>query len=202
VIQLNDLELRLVASGVLGFSGQKAAVPFLLSTLTDQNDMVKSNALLGIGLIGDKGTPISPLINALSDKSPLVRGTGAFAISRVVERNNPRGAVAPLVKMLNDTEPSVRNETIRALAVCGDSTAVESLINKGLSDEYELIVINAVLTLGILKDHRAIEPLIKVSGQKDNPSVKEAVLSALNYITDKQFESIADWQVWWDKNKP
>lgn len=201
LIRLNDRELKLIAGAVLGFSGQESAVPFLLSALSDESDLVRANALFSIGLIGDKDTPVTNLVKGLEDKSPRVRSASAFALSRVTEKGK-RGIICPaLVKMLDDPEPTVRNEAIRALALCGDATAVEPLIKKGLNDKYDLLVLNTVLALGALKDRKAIEPLIDLASRKEDPNIKEAILTTLNYITDTKFETIAQWQKWWDDNK-
>ncbi|MEK7449769.1 MAG: HEAT repeat domain-containing protein [Planctomycetota bacterium] len=200
-IKSDDRELKLIATGAIGFSGKKEAVPFLLSALTDESELIRTNALLGIGFLGDKETPVTLLVKLLTDESDGVRGAAAFAISGVLEFGKPRGTTESLIKALDDTDASVRNEVVRALAICKDPFAVEPLIKKGLSDENDLIVINTAVALGAIKDTRAIEPLINLL-QKENPTLKEASLSALKYITGADYgDDILKWQEWWNKSK-
>jgi len=202
MIQTNDLEVKLIASGVLGFSGDKKAIPFLIGALTDQNELIRTNALFGIGFIGDKETPVNPILQLLlNDKSAEARRAAAFAISGIIEIGKTRGTTTSLIKALDDPEASVRKETIRTLAVGQDQSAVSPLINKALTDQDNHVANDAILALALFKTTQAIEPLINLL-KKEDASLQETVLNSLEYITGAKYGTdFKSWQEWWEKNK-
>ncbi|MBI4834860.1 MAG: HEAT repeat domain-containing protein [Planctomycetes bacterium] len=202
MIQTDDLEVKLIASGVLGFSEDKKAVPLLMGTLADQNELIRTNTLFGIGFIGDKETPVNPILQLLlNDQSAEVRSASAFAIARIIEIGKPRGTTASLIKALDDPDASVRKETVRALAVGQNSQAINPLINKALADKDTFVVAHAILALASLKATAAIEPLINLL-KKDDSYIQENTLNCLEYITGaKAGKDFKSWQEWWEKNK-
>jgi HEAT repeat protein len=202
MIQTDDLEVKLIASGVLGFSEDKKAVPYLMGALSDQNELIRTNALFGIGFIGYKETLVNPILQLLlNDQSTEARRAAAFAIARIIEIGKPRGTTAPLIKALNDPDASVRKESVRALAVGQDPSAINPLIDKALADEDTLVVAHAILTLATFKATAAIEPLIDIL-KKDDSYLREAAINSLEYITGaKAGKDLKSWQEWWEKNK-
>ncbi|MDD1652474.1 MAG: HEAT repeat domain-containing protein, partial [Methanomicrobiales archaeon] len=93
---------------------------------------------------------------ALSLPDPAAREA---AIRTFGKSRNPR-AVAPLISLLGDPHRDTREQAVRALGSLGE-VAVEPLI-RALSDPDWHIRTGAAVSLRIIGDERAIEPLIRL----------------------------------------
>jgi hypothetical protein len=91
-------------------------------------------------------------------------------------------AVEPLIKMLGDVGPHVRESATKALGKIGDTRAVEPLI-KALGDEMGYVRWPAAEALGVIGDARAVEPLIGVLSD-DDWRVRRHAAEALGKIGD------------------
>jgi hypothetical protein len=95
-----------------------------------------------------------------------------------------RPAVRPLLYDLNDRDPLVRSNAVKALGAIQDPRAVEPLI-KVLNDKDPLIQRQAVKALGRINDPRAVEPLIVVLEDKERrPYVRMSAAEALGRLGD------------------
>ncbi len=195
------LEARIVASGALGFSTRPDALPILLESLRDANPYVRSNSALSLGLIGNKELPKEPFLNLLTDPESAVRGSAAFALSRLVRRGVDSAAVPVLIDALKDKHFAVRNESVRALAVLGDRRATRPLLESTFSDPYFLIRLNTAVALARLQDPRAIGPLIEAISDPDE-NIRKAARWSLSEITRAGVEDTdAAWRAWWAANR-
>jgi HEAT repeat protein len=122
---------------------------------------------------------VSALIADLSSPDAGVR---MKAVNALGQAKDPR-AVEPLIGALNDTDFGVRSRAPLALGEIG-APAVESLI-AALKHPYSNVRQGAAMALGIIKDPRAVEPLIdaiKVKGQDFN--ARDDAAWALSAIKD------------------
>jgi HEAT repeat protein len=112
---------------------------------------------------------------------------GAASLSRqptelMIKIGKP--AVIPLIYELQDHDPLVRSNAVKALGAIRDPRAVEPLI-KVLNDKDPLIQRQAVQALGRINDPRAVEPLIVVLGDKNKkPHVRMSAAEALGWLAD------------------
>jgi len=151
----------------------------LIKALKDKDSIVRSDAVIALGKIGDKRV-VEPLIKALRDKGWDVRHDAATALGKIGDY-----AVEPLIKALEDENGNVRECAAEALGDIGDKRAVEPLI-KTLGDDESYICKVAVESLGWIGDKRAVEPpLIKALGDKDE-YVRNCAAEALGKIGDKR----------------
>lgn len=196
-----DVEARFIAAMMLGFSRDAQAVPLLVEALQDPVDKVRNNAALGVGVIGSKQTPVAPVVLLLDDSNPNVRASAAFALQRVLLRNDDRGTMARLLRAMEDPVWEVRNNAVRALATVGKPEAVDPLVKRTLHDKSYLVRLNTAVALASIRDYRAIEPLIDAL-QESDPRVRKEIVFALQQITGQSFENDAlQWRNWWRANE-
>ncbi len=120
----NDAVKELVKIG-----GQ--AVGPLIGSLSDENVLVRCNAAIALGKIGDKRT-VEPLINMLDDENESVRKCAVFSLGEIGDRE----VVEPLIKALGDKDEEVRRYATEALGKIDKKKAVEPL-TKALDDDSE-----------------------------------------------------------------
>lgn len=196
-----DKDVREAAARALGKIGDVRAVEPLIKALGDKVNYVREDAAEALGNIGDIRA-VEPLIKALGDKDRECNVSYAAA-KALVKIGEP--AVEPLIKALGDW--SVRWDAARTLAEIGDTKAVEPLV-KLLEDENKYLretVFRALDKLGwkpvsqknkiklniinqkwdelVKAGKPAVEPLIKVLGDRDN-SVRFFAARALGNIGD------------------
>ncbi len=112
-------------------------------------------------------------------------------------------ALGALVRSLEDEDPLVRCETALALGRIGSTESVEPLIRKGLADPDWRVRMNAASALGLTRDRRALDALIRMlPDTSQDPPVHAAVKFALREISGQDFGgSHTNWKTWWDEQK-
>jgi hypothetical protein len=113
-------ERRLVAAWALGFSRvpendlglvsrHVEARDALVAALSEPDDDLLRNSLLGLWKLGDAGTPLRPLLDLLvQHHDPEVRANAALALGAVLRPETLPAAVDALLVALGDREPRVR----------------------------------------------------------------------------------------------
>lgn len=144
------------------------AIAGLIRALSDTDSLVRSEAAVALGKLGDKRA-FEPLIRALSDTDKYVRKSAAMALGWL----DGKRAVEPLIRALSDSDKHVRLWVAIALGYLGDNRAVEPLI-RALSDTDSLVRSEAAVALGKLGDKLAIEPLRKLLNDPNENVRKEA----------------------------
>lgn len=151
-----DPELRARAAKRLGELKDKTVVPLLLNLLKDSLPLVRFEAGLALGKIGDPGAieplfdavkrepyeeiaiaftrvlgnfgtkALDPLINLTSSPRSLVRKTACQNLGSIGSNE----AVDPLLRCLDDDDPQVRKAAISALRLIGDPRGVDAIARK------------------------------------------------------------------------
>ncbi len=136
-----DRITALQALGELGASA-KAAIPDLVSALSDQKEEVRPFAAMALGKIGKDAVPA--LANALSDPKEGVRPFAAIALRKI-----GKDAVPALAKALEDESENVRCSAADTLGNIG-AEAIDALpdLIKALEDESEDVRCSAAVALG------------------------------------------------------
>ncbi|KZX17136.1 putative phycocyanin operon protein Z [Methanobrevibacter cuticularis] len=88
--------VKISAAKILGLIGDERAIEPLITTLRDNNKLVRREASTSLSQMGEKA--IDPLINILTDDDWKVRGAAAWALGGI---GNER-AIDPLNKLLDD----------------------------------------------------------------------------------------------------
>jgi hypothetical protein len=119
-LQAGPRERQLVAAWALGFarvpqndrgipSPNDRARVALVAVLTETDDELLRNALLGLWKLGDPATPIQPLVDLLvQHHDPDVRANAALALGSVLRPDDAAVANDALLVALGDEEPRVR----------------------------------------------------------------------------------------------
>ena len=177
---------------------KEAAAGELLARLADPNRKVRRNA--------------AEILEKIAWRPKNDRERACFLIAALrweqVERLGA-AAVEPLVRVLQDEDPRIREMAARTLERTGDVRAVKPLIEalrnkhslqilgeRGQAQTVNLLVLLAALkdkdpdarykalkALGALADLRSLEPIISAL-EDDNPRVREAAAEALGKIAD------------------
>ncbi|MGQ9677972.1 MAG: HEAT repeat domain-containing protein [bacterium] len=157
-----DAELRARAAKRLGELKDKTALPLLINLLKDSLPVVRFEAGLALGKIGDPGAieplfnavkrenheeiailftralgnfgakALDPLINLTSSPLGVVRKTACQSLGRIGSNK----AVDPLVRCLDDRDPQVRKAAILALRKIGDHRGMEAIARKIATPDY------------------------------------------------------------------
>lgn len=190
---------REIAAGTIGFSERRDAVYTLVPLLADSNPCVRSNALLSLWKVGDKSTPLKPILERLQDEDGVVQQGAALALTTVLARGRgEEESLLPLIQALRSENPYVRSHAARALGVLGNPGAMSALI-KALDDEVPLVRIRAALALGSIGDAEAVKSLAQHLSDS-NPNVQAACFKALTAITGRNLglEQMG-WIQWYEE---
>ncbi len=181
------------------------ALDSLIAALDDEDEANRSEIARVIGLFGESA--FGPLSIALSDERVRVRRGAALALGHL-------GGIAqaPLKKALKDGSPEVRLEAARSLDRTGwvPGTAAETVAFRLAGQDWDALVHigkpavaglvrlvkdadlqlqeNAIRTLGIIRDARAIPYLVQAAEKSGDPRFVQAVLSALGEMGDSRVQ--------------
>ncbi len=180
ISSLNEkhVESRLHAAVALGKLYERKAIPALSKCLSDIDARVRRAAVESLGRIGEQEC-INPIIMGLKDDDANVRRT---AIRYVSQFNDPR-ALELFIPMLGDSVPVVAQEVVKAILIIG-TDALDALVD-ALEIPSSIIKRYAATALGLLKDVRAVPPLIELL-TNINWVVRKAAVNALGELNDKR----------------
>jgi HEAT repeat protein/energy-coupling factor transporter ATP-binding protein EcfA2 len=147
-----DADIKKDILMLLGETKNVAAVPTLIHALSEDNWIIRSQAVSSIGLLG-----------IWLDKSLL------------------EDASTALIRILkSDPEISVRSGAALYLGCIGDSRVVPVLTEVLFQDAQEIVRVSAVNALGRLQDRSAINAIIR--SLQDNDYVCEAAIRAIRVL--------------------
>ena len=184
-----DVETRRGAAYGLSKIQDRSALPILYRALNDPDDVVRSWACEGLGHLREQEN-ISHLINALFDRCVYVHYSASTALKRydvndiwpeienkmasVVNNSDLKRVVKfsgeirerlaiPYIRELISTEDDeLRYECVEALRKIADISASDVLI-ECLNDTSRDVVACAIQAIKILKDYKALKPLIQIA---------------------------------------
>ncbi len=162
-----DWIVRMHAAKALGRIGDARSIDPLIPLLQDKVKAVREEATMALAAIGDAAIP--SLLTALTHTEWLVRLHAVEALGKT----RSSAAVDPLLSILfNDQDTAIREDTIRALGLIGDSRALDflqvALKEPGLRPL-------AVEAMGQIGDRRAVPLLINILEGRDRPAESREV---------------------------
>ena len=186
-------KVRWDAAANLGMIRSKKSVPYLIKSLKDKNGQVRLLSAWALGRIRDKQAS-APLQDAVTDPWIEVRPFAIWALGEIKEpasavflnerlfieeETGTREAIIKslgkiasptsvpvIIKALKDSDENVRAEAAMALAGFNDNRAVPPLV-ESLEDNEEAVVMNAIVSLYLLKPDVAIVKLKEFSRHKN-----------------------------------
>jgi HEAT repeat protein len=157
--------------------GRRAVEP-LIDRLADEDAVVRENAALVLGQVGDVRA-VEPLAKALADPVVRVRWRAATALGAL----RAPAEIEPLIRALHDPDLGVRTAAAQALGELGDTAAVLpllTLVRSAATPEVRAAAISALPGLG---DRGAVEALLEALADK-NDEVSRAAAQALGVLGD------------------
>ncbi|MFZ1933554.1 MAG: HEAT repeat domain-containing protein [Thermoguttaceae bacterium] len=178
-----DVRARVVAARELSDLGKDAApaIPFLVRLLGDKRpyNSCTPNDVAVAALRRLDTLAIPALIDELPRASSLDQEE---AITRLLGYYRDKRTVGALIELLNDRNPTIREQAAYALRGTRDPRSVEPLIAR-LQDSNPRVRRAACWMLGEVGDIRAVEPLIR-SLADNSLDVQTAAASALSKVPD------------------
>lgn len=234
ILAEGDDTQKAIAAGALGFVrlkepvGEDAREAFLdrwpqrykevvhpLTAATASEDAyIVENAAMALGQIGDKDTPLPPLLALLERKEEEIRSNAALALARVLTPETGSVAIDALLVATNDPAAKVRLHAVSAIRATKHPAGIGS-VARLLNDNYELIAMNAAETLGLIGNEQSCGYLIarlkKVLGQTPSGDYRpvsdldhrrrrltDHLIGALERLSGEDFDDdIEDWEEWW-----
>jgi HEAT repeat protein len=162
---------RNMAVKCLGFALEKrtAARDLLVRLCDDANVTIVSNAALGLGILGDRETDLTPLVKLLAHGDVEVRTNAATALKSIyLVRETPReltaqhwAAIDRLIALQQEkTSTRARRAAVWALANLRHPDVLDHLFT-ALKDDDEYVQIGGLYGIKLLGDQRALEPLLE-----------------------------------------
>jgi len=183
--QGQDPRVRQYLALTIGTLGDRRAVPALVEGLADNQPESQIYSLFALGTIGDNAA-VPDVLKQLRNEDPAVRKVAAYVLGSF---KDPRAA-HDLQVALNDVKNQVRWNAAMALAQMNDTSGAEVLMQlidrsyvNQLADmttaQKNLLVMNAVKCLGILKFQPAHAKILALSQNDPDLGVRDASLEAL-----------------------
>lgn len=141
---------------IASYTDSDNAFPLLIKAVKDQDKNVRKEAVLVLGQIRDKRS-VQPLLDVLNDKDDDLR---ASAINALMNYDDPR-VLDLCYPLLKDKSSDVRYAAALYITNKPDKKSVEHLINILEDPKSGGLALIAADALSVIKDDRAIEPLIK-----------------------------------------
>jgi len=182
--------------GASGELGKNLTINLMMDALTDDQWMIRWNAIAFLSQLLDKST-IKPLIVALDDENVDVQTNAARGLRDLIASKRPEEIpdserkliVKTLMKILENGEYdwTIKCFSIQALGNIRDALGVDKILER-LQDDNENVRMYAAHTLGSLKLKKAIDPLLKMYQNDEHINVRKNAEEALTII----FESVND----------
>lgn len=187
---------RAIATAALGFSHDPLVLTTILNNLSDDLELVRSNALLGIGILGLPETPLGPIALTLQlDPTPAIRTTAAFALNRLQEAGleDPR-LTALYLPLLEDEQATVRQQAAMGLGLARSGEAVGPLCTRLSVDPAATVRTGAAWALGQIGDRAAARVLIAALADPDPVTAGVARASLVKIVGADHGADPAGWQ--------
>lgn len=194
---------RAVAAVALGFSGDPEVQGPLLARLSDRNDEVVGNALMGIGVLALPDTPLAPICTLLrTHPDPWTRNNAAYALQRLLAVGASGACAVDAARQgLVDTEPGVRVQSALILGLELDTESVDTL-GALLHDEENMVAAAAARTLSYIGSrsvhHKGACARLLADALDTAPSSRRGrLLYELSQLSDRfHGEDAQPWREW------
>ena len=158
------------------------AVPTLISLLkNDEDSVVRNSAARAIGKIGDRehlDQIVEALIEALNDSDYYVRVNACWGLGKIKDSR----AIPHLIEMV-DPDQRVYTMGDEILETTTEEQASTKLKEEGM--KFSDVIVEAIKSLGKIKDPKALPALIESLKDESDGTVRCAAALAMGQIKDK-----------------
>lgn len=195
---------RRIAAAALGFAGNEECLSPLLNALSDSDEEVVANALLGLSLLGDLDTPTGSLAGLIdSGSTPTIRSNAALATLEVLRSGAPadEGVLPAARSGLQDQDPRVRTQCALILAQRMDLISIGDLSLVMLEDPVPSAAMAATRALAYIgsNDHRQkgrVARILTVGLTRLEGTRRESLLNDLRKLAGRNYAKDEDWVTW------
>jgi HEAT repeat protein len=170
-------ETQALLVGALAGRGDRAAAPAVIAATKSEHDAVRTAALLALGSVGD--------VSSIPLLAQAATGPQQSAARWSLVRLPGKDVEARLMASLDEGDPKVRAEIIRALASRGITQAVAPLLKTARGDD-ETLRREAIKALGTLATESQLPSLVSLvvspKDAKDRSTAEQAVANALRRV--------------------
>lgn len=195
---------RRVAAAAVGFADSEESLSPLLNALSDPDEEVVANALLGLAVLGDSSTPLETVAHFVQfGATPTLRGNAALAALEVLRSGGEGGeAVTEAARAgLRDDAPGVRTQCALVLAAQLDLASIDELGLQLTGDQIPGASMAASRALSYIGDRkirqkgRVARILTAALGEVEGP-VRAAVRNDLRKLAGRNYAEDEDWVEW------
>lgn len=190
---------RGIAAAALGFSGDPAVLPLLMSHVAGEDPDVAAKALLAVGVLCDPETPIAPIHLAVmrTDASEAMTQNAAFALFQLAERMraDPDGSMeSAFQQLLRSPDALVRAQALLGLGLVRASASVPQITDLLAADPLPLVRTAAAWSLGLIGMRGSTAPLVRALSDPD-PVTAGTARGALARIHGRDYgPTAASWK--------
>jgi len=151
VLASGALNNRIVAAAALGFTRDVAAQGPLLAALSEQDELLRSSALMGLWLLGRSDTPLDRVCDLLrTSTSEEERNIAALCLVSLVRAGAKSDCVLASARIgLVDPSPGVQSQCILLLANLKDAESLQPIADR-LHDQTNLVALAAARALSYM----------------------------------------------------
>lgn len=179
VLQHNDLQLRLEAVPALGTLRAPGAFDILLKILAeDPAHEMRYRAARALGELGDPRA-VDMLLPA-ARRHEMADRLGA--IEALGKLGDPRAVDALVERLTNDEEWPVRRAAVLGISQLAEPDVARELLWPAMQDRESWVRTLTALTLGRLRDRRALDALLEILENPDSTFFRDAAAEAIETI--------------------
>lgn len=214
-LRSEDSDVRALAAGILGETGNKAAAPLLRNMLGDRDKYVRIAAARALWELGSPAgmKTVLDIINDVPAQGPVPVTNNPLVELKIISQNKIRehaieaytwmkGARSTelLYKLKNDSYGPVRDAAARELARLGRSEELAQ-ITGALAEEDEAVRYEGAVLLAKVCHASAAAPLARLLASESSVRVRMAVLDALKCTPSRKEAAAALMKLADDENQ-
>lgn len=195
---------RIVAAAALGFTREAEAQGPLLAALADQDERLRSAALMGLWLLGRADTPLDRVCELLRNStSEEERNNAALCLLTLVKAGASGDCVVQAARTgLIDPSPGVQSQCILLLAQLKDIDSFQPIAD-GLHSETNLVASASARALSYLgheitaEKGRCARALVEAWAKADEPRKSAFLRNMIALEPPRNYgDKEADWLEW------
>ena len=182
--------------------------------LYSSDPAIRSSAAISL-LRTDNPKALEPLLNILNnpraatipsqknDATAVSNNEVLISVIKAFGFKEDDRAVGPIINLLQDENPDIRQNACEALGDLHSSKAIQkmsaNLLNPGFPQEGRVLLAQA---LGKTMEQEAVGPLIIALRETASVELQDTALEALRHISGKSYgKNPSDWEDWWAVNR-
>lgn len=195
---------RRVAAVAIGFVRSAESLSPLLNALSDPDQQVVSNALLGLAVLGDPNTPTGSLAHFIKfGSTPTIRSNASLATLEILRMNGDGGeeVTEAARSALLDDDPGVRTQAVLILAHELDLESIDAMALQLMEDPVPSAAMAASRALAYIGSKEieymgAVARILTAALPRVELPVRGSLLMDLRRLSERNYADDKDWVLW------